>query len=163
MKEIPRSFRGISFSPPASSNFTKRFGGVMGFALTFLMTGLSVLGFGAVTADAGFLSAGDLQGSWELLEIQSKPVRVAAGNEPPMFTIKDQSIEGFDGCNRFGGRLDQPGSIFSTQMGCPEGTLMLPLDLTDPMSHLKTGRIEQGRLILPERGGVPSAVFQRME
>jgi len=135
----------------------------MGFPLIFLMTGLALLGFDAATADGGCLSAADLQGSWKLLEIQSKPVRVAPGSEPPMFTIKEQSIEGFDGCNRFGGRLDQPGRIFSTQMGCPEGTLMLPLDLADPLSQLKTGRIEEGKLILPERGGMPSAVFQRME
>jgi heat shock protein HslJ len=133
----------------------------MGMALTFLMTGMAVIGFGTTAAGADCLTVGDLQGSWKLMEIQSKPVQVAAGNEPPMFTIKDQSIEGFDGCNRFGGRLDQPGRIMSTQMGCPDGKLKLPVDLADPMSHLKEGRIEKGRLILPERGGLPSSVFER--
>ena len=131
--------------------------------LRMMMTGFTVFGIGTAVALAGCLTSGDLQGSWRVVEIRSQPVRPAAEHELPMFTIKDQSIEGFDGCNNFWGRLDQPGSTASTRRGCPEGGLKLPLDLTDPMSHLKAGRIDKGRLILPERGAIPASVFERVD
>jgi heat shock protein HslJ len=128
-----------------------------------MMTGLAGFGVGTIAAFAGSLTASDLQGSWKLVEIQSQPVQPAAVNALPMFTVKDQSIEGFDGCNNFWGRLDQPGSIASTRRGCPDGSLKLPLDLTDPMSHLKASRVDKGRLILPERAEIPESVFERVE
>jgi heat shock protein HslJ len=128
-----------------------------------MMIGLAAFGVGAIAAYAGSLSASDLQGSWQLVEINSQPVRPAAGGALLGFTIKDQSIEGFDGCNNFWGRLDQPGSMASTRRGCPDGSLKLPLDLTDPMSHLNTGRIDKGRLMLPERAGIPASVFTRVD
>ena len=128
-----------------------------------MMTGFVAFGVSTMAAFAGSLNISDLQGSWRLVEIQSQPVRPAAEHEVPVFTIKDQSIEGFDGCNSFWGRLDQPGSMASTRRGCLDGNVKLPLDLTDPMSHLKAGRIDKGRLILPERGAIPASVFERMD
>lgn len=94
-----------------------------------MMTALAAFGVGAIAAFAGSLTAGDLQGSWKVVEIKSQPVRPAAVNALPVFTIKDQSIEGFDGCNSFWGRLDHPGSIASTRRGCLDESLKLPLDL----------------------------------
>ena len=47
-------------------------------------------------------------------------------------------------------------------MAAPTMFLKLPLDLSDPMSHLKSGQIEQGRLILPQRDAIPAAVFERL-
>jgi heat shock protein HslJ len=131
--------------------------------VSMMMTGLAAFGVGAIAAFAVSLTARDLHGSWKLVEISSQPVRPAAVNALPVFTIKDQSIEGFDGCNSFWGRLDQPGSIASTRRGCLDGSLKLPLDLTDPMSHLKAGRIDKGRLILPEREEIPESVFERVD
>jgi hypothetical protein len=46
---------------------------------------------------------------------------------------------------------------------CPDGSLKLPLDLTDPMSHLQAGRIDKGRLILPAREDIPASVFERVD
>ena len=126
-----------------------------------MMTGLAAFGVGA--AFAGSLTASDLQGSWKLVEIKSQPVRPTAGNALPVFTIKNQAIEGFDGCNSFWGRLDRPGSIASTRRGCLDGSLKLPLDLTDPMSHLNAGKIDKGRLILREREEIPESVFERVD
>jgi heat shock protein HslJ len=131
--------------------------------IRIMMAGLAAFGVGAIAARAGSLTARDLQGSWQLVEINSQPVRPAAGGALLGFTIKDGAIEGFDGCNRFWGRLDQPGSMASTRRGCPDGTLKLPLDLTDPMSHLTAGRIDAGRLMLPERAGIPASVFTRAD
>ncbi|MGH8543012.1 MAG: META domain-containing protein [Gammaproteobacteria bacterium] len=128
-----------------------------------MMTALAAFGVGAIAAFADSLTAGDLQGSWKMVEIKSQPVRPAAANALPVFTIKDQSIEGFDGCNSFWGRLDQPGGIASTRRGCLDGSLKLPLDLTDPMSHLKAGKVDKGRLILPEREELPESVFERVD
>jgi heat shock protein HslJ len=133
------------------------------WGIVSMMTGLAAFGVGAIAACAVSLTARDLQASWKLIEISSQPVRPAAVNALPVFTIRDQSIEGFDGCNSFWGRLDQPGSIASTRRGCPDGSLKLPLDLTDPMSHLKAGRIDKGRLILPAREEIPESVFERVD
>jgi heat shock protein HslJ len=102
----------------------------------------------------------DLQGTWKLVEVNSHAVRPSAATALLLFTIMDESIEGFDGCNDFWGRLDQPGTVSSTRRGCPDDVLKLPLDLSDPMSHLKSGQIEQGRLILPQRNAIPAAVFE---
>ena len=131
--------------------------------VSMMMTGLAAADVGAIAACAGSLTASDLQGSWQLVAINSQPVRPAAVDALPVFTIKDQSIEGFDGCNSFWGRLDQPGSIVSTRRGCLDGSLKLPLDLTDPMAHLKAGRIDTGRLILPKRAAIPESVFKRVD
>jgi hypothetical protein len=135
----------------------------MWWIISRLMTGLAAFGVGAIAASAGALSARDLQGSWRLVEINSQPVRPGSVQALPVFTIKDQSIEGFDGCNSFWGRLDQPGSIAATRRGCPDGTLKLPLDLSDPRSHLHAGRLEKGRLLLPARGEIPEAAFERVD
>jgi heat shock protein HslJ len=156
--------RPSQFGQNAERFFVLRtFGGAMSRIVRMLMTGLAACGVGASAAFAGALTASDLQGSWKLVEIASQPVQPAAVNALPVFTIKDQSIEGFDGCNSFWGRLDQPGSIASTRRGCLEGSLKLPLDLTDPMSHLKAGRIDKGRLILPEREEIPESIFERVD
>ena len=123
----------------------------------------AAFGFSAPAVGAGPLTASDLKGSWELAAIGSQPVRSTAGSALPAFTIKDQIIEGFDGCNTFSGRLDKPGSITSTRRGCVDGALKLPLDLADPMSHLKTGTVRNGTLSLPARQGIASSVFRRVE
>lgn len=135
----------------------------MRYSVRMIMAGAAFLGLSTAAALSGCRVSSDLQGNWRLVEMGSQPVRAIAGKELPGFTIKDQSIEGFDGCNRFGGRLDQPGRLVSTQMACPNETLRLPLDLTDPMSHLKGGRVENGKLTLPARGDMPASVFQHVD
>jgi heat shock protein HslJ len=126
-----------------------------------MITGLIVFSVAAIDTWAGSLTASDLSGRWELLEIESQPVQAASKDALPIFTIKDKSIEGFDGCNRFWGRLDQPGSIASTRRGCMGTNLKLPLDLSDPLSHLGAGKIDNERLVLPKRAGIPASVFKR--
>jgi heat shock protein HslJ len=124
---------------------------------------VTLFGSGVVVAEP--LTARDLQGNWSLIEIDSRPVPVpspTAGNALPHFTIKGQSIQGFDGCNDFSGLLDKPGSIGSTRRGCLEEALKLPLDLSDPMPQLKAGKIEKGRLVLPPSGTMPESAFQKI-
>jgi heat shock protein HslJ len=124
---------------------------------------VAVLGLAGVALCAGQPTTADLNGTWELAEIQSRPVQRSGTNRLPVFTIKDQTIEGFDGCNQFSGRLDKAGGIASTRRGCPDETIKLPLDLSDAMSHLEAGRIERERLVLPARGGMPPSVFRRVK
>jgi heat shock protein HslJ len=131
--------------------------------VVIMMFGFMLFSFGIIVAFGDSLSVNDLQGSWRLVEINSQPVPPTSEHQLPVFTIKNQSIEGFDGCNSFWGRLDQPDSITSTRMGCVEGFLKLPLDLTNPLSHLKTGRIDNEILTLPKRKEIPPSVFERME
>jgi heat shock protein HslJ len=125
--------------------------------------GTLTLALGAAGMCASPLTASDLRGSWQLVELNSRPVPRQPATAVPMFTIKDQSIEGFDGCNTFWGRLDKPGSIASTRRGCGDDVLKLPLDLADPLSHLKTGRIQEDMLILPARPGMAQSVFRRLK
>jgi heat shock protein HslJ len=132
----------------------------MSRALWLALTGL--VGCGISTAPTGEVKTGDLQGTWRLAEIDSKPVASSPESSLPSFTVKDQAIEGFDGCNTFTGRLDRPGSISSTRRGCPDDVVKLPLDLGDPMRQLKEGRIEKDRLILPARDPMPASVFSRV-
>ena len=96
-----------------------------------------------------------LQGNW-MMNAPSTDERAL-----PRFTIDGQSIQGFDGCNEFSGRLDQPGSIGSTRRGCPEQTLRLPFDLSDPMPRLRSGKIEKGKLTLPADGRFPETSFRK--
>jgi heat shock protein HslJ len=135
----------------------------MGSLVRMIVRGVTALGFSVILMCAGSLAAGDLNGTWELVEINARPIPPASGNPRPVFTIKDQSIEGFDGCNTFSGRLDKPGSIVSTRRGCAEGIVKLPLDLADPMAHLKTGKIQKDTLVLPAREGTGEAVFRRVK
>ena len=126
-----------------------------------VIAGLAALAGSVTTAFGSPLTIDDLKGTWTLVEIRSRPVPPTP--VLPVFTIKDRSIEGFDGCNSFQGRLDQPGSIVSTRRGCPDGAVKLPLDLRDPMSRLKEGTIDNGRLILPARADLPEAIFRRSD
>jgi heat shock protein HslJ len=132
----------------------------MSRALWVVLTGL--VACGSATAPTNEVKTADLQGTWRLAEINAKPVVSSSQATLPSFTVKEQSIEGFDGCNSFSGRLDQPGSIASTRRGCPDDVLKLPLDLSDPMRQLKDGRIEKDRLIVPARDPQPACVFSRV-
>ena len=132
----------------------------MRLLLWMALTGMVACGM--ETGPTGEIKAAELHGTWRLAEIDSKPVASTADTALPSFTVKDQSIEGFDGCNTFSGRLDRPGSITSTRRGCPEGAVKLPLDLRDPLAQLKEGRIESDTLRLPARGPMPASVFKRV-
>jgi hypothetical protein len=114
-----------------------------------IVRGLAACGFGATVMCAGASTAGDLEGRWELVEIDSRPIPPQAASARPEFTIKGRSIEGFDGC--------------STRRGCADDAVKLPLDLADPMSHLAAGTMRNDTLSLPARGGIAKSVFRRVQ
>jgi heat shock protein HslJ len=100
------------------------------------------------------------EGRWRLAELGGRSLRDVAPQRRPDFSVRGQVIEGFDGCNDFNGRLDQPGSVVATRRACPDA-IPLPLDLSDPLAHLRAARVEGNRLVLPGRGGSPGGVFEK--
>ncbi len=125
------------------------------FYCLFLVSGTSFSFAGELTLD-------DLQGKWKLVTIGGQAV--VSQSDPdlmPRFSIEDLTINGFDGCNRFWGQLDKPGSIASTRMACPESTLKIPLDMNDVFSHLKMGKMTGKNLILPALGSLSESVFEK--
>jgi heat shock protein HslJ len=128
---------------------------------------LSTLGFCVSLGTAGGLH-GDhaelrLDGTWWLVSSGSRSLVHLPPNEVPFFAVTDMTVQGFDGCNSFSGRLDQPGEINSNRVGCSDSAVRLPLDLNDLLTHLKTGRIENNVLRVPARGSFPEATFVRSE
>ena len=125
-------------------------------SIVAILVGVSFGGSAGARAEAG------LDGTWRLVSIASRPVgRAPAG--VPFFTVKGPIITGFDGCNRFSGRLDQPLSIATNRMGCAEGAVKLPLDLSNAGAHLNSGTIGEKYLELPARRQFPAATFVRSE
>lgn len=110
---------------------------------------------------AGELTVNELQGSWKLVETNAKPVSSSETGSPPKFSISEQAITGFDGCNQFWGQLDRPGSIAKTRMACPDAKLSLPLEFSDIMQQFKAGKIDKGRLVLPVWKSFPESVYEK--
>ena len=99
-----------------------------------------------------------LQGRWILESINGKPVE--SENEI-YFEIDGPAITGFDGCNKFGGRLDAPARLRMTQRACVSEGPRLPLELPDARPQLKAAEVtgEKLKLLLPD--GTGEAGFRR--
>lgn len=123
-------------------------GGAICAGLALMMTSADAVGINSLT------------GSWVLAKSGSRVI-VQGARELPNFTIKNGTISGYDGCNRFGGPLDQPGHIRQTRRACAAQGEKLPLDLNDALAHLKSGHLSGGNLVLPARGGLPASEFRR--
>lgn len=114
---------------------------------------VAILAMTAMHAKAA--STTDLQGTWRWLQTGA----AAGSREAPHFTIEGRTISGYDGCNFFSGELGQAGGIAASLRACAGDQPMLPLDLTNPLAHLESGMLEDGRLSLPARGAIPAAIF----
>ena len=126
--------------------------------------GLAILAMScAVTASAcgEIMKPAQLQGTWVLSELNGVAVVSAGDTRLPSFTISGTSISGFDGCNDFSGKLDQPGSIVSTQLACASIALALPIDLSDPMKQLQTATMAGDRLGVAANDSLPSSTYVR--
>ena len=124
---------------------------------------VAVVGMTAVALCARQPTVAHLNGTWELAQMHTRPLQQIGANPLPTFTVTGDVIEGFDGCNKFWGRLDKPGGLASTRRGCVDDAVKLPLDLTDPKSHLEAGRLERDTLVLPARAGMPASTFRRVK
>lgn len=106
-----------------------------------------------------------LDGSWRLVAIDSKPLAPMPASRVPFFVINGdgKEVSGFDGCNDFSGRIDNPGGIMTTRIGCPESAIKLPLDLGSFLNHLRSGIILENTISIPAAGLYPASIFERYQ
>ena len=97
----------------------------------------------------------ELQGRWVLEAIDGK--EVPSGGAEIYFEITGQSITGYDGCNRFGGRRTDPSRMRKTQRACSPETTPLPLDFSDLTQQLSRATIRDGNLFVQLRDGTEKA------
>lgn len=130
----------------------------MRYPTTLLTFVLVAIFNGGCSAKA--LTDGDLQGRWKLVKIGSRDV-VIDENRRPRFTISGDNISGFDGCNRFSGHLNKPGSVVSTRMACLDTAFKLPLAFDDLLTHLQTGTLQKNLLTLPAWKDLPASEYEK--
>nr|WP_281719601.1 META domain-containing protein [Nitrosomonas nitrosa] len=102
----------------------------------------------------------ELNGRWVLESVDGENV-TSGDEEQAYFEITDQSITGYDGCNPFGGKINNPSAMRKKERGCPD-TPLFPLNLSDPSSQLSRARIESDKLFLPLLDGKSEAQFSRV-
>ena len=105
------------------------------------------------------METNDVKGTWTLTRVGGQQIQTST--TPPGFTIDGNLISGYDGCNQFGGPLDDPASMRVGQRACAGDIPIFPLDLSDPGAHIASGSMDGGRLLLPARNGLPSSEFNR--
>jgi len=101
----------------------------------------------------------ELKGRWVLEAVNGRAVAVESGEI--FFMISNDTISGYDGCNRFGGSISQPYSIRKTQRDCPAELPTLPLELSDPLRQLGRATVTGDKLTLPLPDGTGEARFRR--
>lgn len=127
-----------------------------------ILAALIIIGAAMCFACAGTsVDATRFAGTWRLVAVDSRPLGPLPADQVPVFTVIGTRVSGFDGCNTFSGRIDQPGEISATRMGCREGAIQLPLDLGNLLAHLQTGTIKEKSLSVPANGQFPASVFER--
>jgi hypothetical protein len=110
-----------------------------------------------VAAHAIDISA--LKGRWVLEAVDGRTIAPDRGEI--YLEITEQTISGFDGCNRFGISVAQPLQGLRGQRGCPPGAVLLPLDLANPMSQLSRATVRGDKLYLPLPEGRGEGQFRR--
>ncbi|MGD9922781.1 MAG: META domain-containing protein [Pseudorhodoplanes sp.] len=122
----------------------------------------ALLGFFACAAAASAqpMEMANLRGRWVLETINGQPVPSALGEV--YFQITGPTIIGFDGCNRFGGNMNQLGRVQKGQRGCAPGAPTLPFDLSAALAQLERSSMSGDRLSLPLPDGGGTAQFRRV-
>ena len=100
----------------------------------------------------------DLNGRWVLEAIDGQPV---AEDVEVYFEIQGSALSGYDGCNSFGGSLDNPSMLRMTQRACFPEPIPFPLDLSDPRAQLMQSKLQGDVLELPTASG--TATFRRRD
>lgn len=102
-----------------------------------------------------------LDGTWQLTSIDSSPIEATPDERLAHFTITGTAIEGYDGCNQFSGPIDRPDAITSTRRACPDAKNMLPLNMNELDTHLKSAEIEGDVLKVPAQGDYSASTYLR--
>jgi hypothetical protein len=115
----------------------------------------------ASLAKAHAMDISALKGRWVLEAISGKGVALEKGEI--YFQITEDTITGYDGCNRFGGSVAQPSLMRKGQRACPPETILLPLDLSNPIPQLSRATVRRDKLFLPLPDGQGEAQFRRSQ
>jgi META domain-containing protein len=115
----------------------------------------------APLAEVHAMDVSALKGRWVLEAVDGKPIGPEKGEI--YFQVTEQTITGFDGCNRFGANVAQPSPIQKGQRGCPPETILLPLDLSNPVTQLSRATVRGDKLFLPLPDGKGEAQFRRSQ
>jgi hypothetical protein len=100
-----------------------------------------------------------LRGRWVLESVDGKPVGREGGEI--YFQVTEQAVTGYDGCNRFGISVANPGAAIGGQRGCPPESKKLPIDPSDLVTQLGRATVSGNTLSLPLPGGKGEARFRR--
>lgn len=100
----------------------------------------------------------DASGKWVLESVAGKPVE---GGSKIFFQIDGEMISGFDGCNRFSGRVDQVATLRRTQRGCPPEVFQIRLAKAQDALNALDWRA--GSVVLPAGDGGELVTFRRVE
>lgn len=100
----------------------------------------------------------EASGRWVLESVEGRPLD---GGSKIFFQIDGEIISGFDGCNRFSGRVDQLAMMRGTQRGCPPEVFQIRLaKAQDALNALDRGA---GSVVLPVGEGGELVTFRRVE
>lgn len=105
------------------------------------------------------MDVSELKGRWVLETVDGKSVAPEKGEI--YFQITDQTITGYDGCNRFGASVTQPSQGQRGQRGCPPDAIPLPLDFSNLVPQLSRATVSGDKLSLPLPDGKGEAQFRR--
>lgn len=111
-------------------------------------------------AGARAMDISQLKGRWVLEAVDGKSV--APEKVEIYFQVTEQTITGYDGCNRFGVSVTQPSPAQRGQRGCPPATSPLPLDYSNLVLQLSRATVSGDKLSLPLPDGKGEAQFRRI-
>ena len=90
---------------------------------------------------------------WRLVELDGEPL--PDGVKPPTLEIKEGRLSGFDGCNRYMGKIEESapgqvavGPLAGTRMACPEPAMQLEQRFLDALGKATRYDFLAGRLLL---------------
>ena len=90
---------------------------------------------------------------WTLVELDGEPL--PDGVKPPILEIKEGRLSGFDGCNRYMGKIEEStpgqvavGPLAGTRMACPEPAMQLEQRFLDALGKATRYDFLAGRLLL---------------
>ena len=120
-----------------------------------ILLAANFVGVRTTTADGQDLDREALQGKWVLVAVDGIPI---TDRQPAYFEVRGDKIWGFDGCNMFGGSLDDLARIRATLRACADHAEYL--DLRNLQSQLSGATVEGSVLKMPTCDGKAVLEFE---
>lgn len=136
------------------------------FCMAAAVAGLASCGSGKNAA-----AQTSLAGEWNIIEVESRTVVPAPGEEFPFigFKAEEGQVYGYSGCNRMMGSFSTDartgsidlGEMASTRMMCPD--MSLEDSILKALGKVKKYKEEKGQIVLCASSGHPLLVLQKRE